>query len=39
MDHLGIATHLKVIVSRIRVYELDEVLYACVEHTEQMLLM
>lgn len=39
MDHLGIATHLKVIVARIRVYELDEVLYACVEHTEQMLLM
>ena len=39
MDHLGIATLVKVIVSRLRVYELDEVLYACVEHAEQMLLM
>ena len=39
MGHLGIATLLKVIVSRPTVYELDEVLYACVEHGEQVLLM
>ncbi len=39
MDHLCIVTLLTVTVSRLRVYELDEVLYACAEHAEQMLLM
>lgn len=38
MDHLGIATLLTVMMSRLRVYELDEVLYACAKHAGQMLL-